>query len=94
LKTKKTERGFKYTEFVDRNGIECSLQKSSLATDDCVWLGANEIGLKRFTPYVGWKNVELQMDDPYGISHVANNRMHLTRELLPHLQKFVKTGEL
>lgn len=30
---KKTDRGFDRMEFADRNGVGCSIQKSSLATD-------------------------------------------------------------
>lgn len=35
-------RGFLIAEFKDRNDEECSLQKSSLASEDCIWIGANE----------------------------------------------------
>ena len=34
-----TERGFDFAAFTDRYGKSCSLQKSSLATEDCIWLG-------------------------------------------------------
>lgn len=37
-----TERGFARYEFADHYGAPCSLQKSSLATRDCVWLGAGD----------------------------------------------------
>jgi hypothetical protein len=95
----RTERGFARMEFTDRNGVTCSLQKSSLAFEDCIWLGCNDIGLKRFTPgNVGWEDIPLINDAPYGITHIANTRMHLSREqvamLLPHLQRFVEAGEL
>jgi hypothetical protein len=40
---KDTSRGFKRGTFKDRYGADCSIQKSSLAFEDCVWLGANEI---------------------------------------------------
>lgn len=93
-----TERGFAFITFDDFNGVECTLQKSSIATEDCIWFGAREIGLKRFVPLGGgWKDVELE-NDPHGVTHVANNRMHLSREqvaaLLPVLQRFVETGEI
>jgi len=91
-----TNRGFHVVAFLDRNGEECSLQESSLATEHCVWLGCDEIGLKKFTPGKGWEDVELQQDHPYGVTHNANTRMHLTREqvakLLPYLKRFVETG--
>jgi hypothetical protein len=37
-----TLRGFAWSEFTDHNGNQCSLQKSSLATEDCIWLGRAE----------------------------------------------------
>lgn len=93
-----TQRGFLLYTFADRNGVRCSLQKSSLSTEDCVWLGCDEIGLRRFEPGNGWSAVELQQDHPFGIVHVANTRMHLSREqvkvLLPLLTIFAETGEL
>lgn len=92
-----TQRGFALVEFKDQRGIECSLQKSSIATDDCVWLGSDDIGLRRFEPGLGWSDVDLP-SDPRGRSYVANNRMHLNREqvsmLLPYLHRFVETGEI
>lgn len=33
------DRGFLKGKFKDRYGVECSIQKSSLATEDCIWLG-------------------------------------------------------
>jgi hypothetical protein len=73
------------------------LQESSLATEACVWLGCKEIGLKRFTPGLGWEDVPLEQN-PNGVYHNANTRMHLTqamvRQLLPALQYFADHGEL
>lgn len=89
-------RGFARAEFTDCYGVECSLQKSSLATDDAVWLGANEIGLKHFHAGKGWQDIPTphEMHDHWS----ANTRMHLTREqvaaLLPLLTRFVETGEI
>ena len=42
LKLTKTERGFKRGEFRDQYDKLCSLQKSSLATQDCIWLGLDQ----------------------------------------------------
>ena len=93
-----TDRGFARVEFTDRNEVPCSLQKSSIATEDCIWLGANDIGLKRFEPGKGWHDVVLEREPPGGVNHVANNRMHLSQEnvraLLPLLQGFAATGDL
>ena len=33
------DRGFLKGKFNDRYGVECSIQKSSLETEDCIWLG-------------------------------------------------------
>lgn len=95
----KTQRGFARGEFTDAYGVKCSLQESSIAADEGhIWLGANDIGLKKFVPGDGWSDVVLQNDPPYGVCHSANTRMHLSqsmvRELLPALQYFAETGEL
>lgn len=94
----KTGRGFARMEFTDRSGVTCSLQQSSLAFEDCVWFGCNDIGLRKFTPDVGWEDIVLENGKPPGTTYLANTRMHLTREqvslLLPHLKRFVRRGSL
>lgn len=91
LKKQKTQRGFSYIEFEDLNGEKCSVQKSSIATEDAIWLGCTDINLKKLTLSSGWEDIDTT-------DCIANNRMHLTRKqakkLLPILKKFVKTGEL
>lgn len=42
IKLKPTERGFIRGEFLDTNGEECSIQESSIADDDRIWLGQNK----------------------------------------------------
>lgn len=42
-KIEHTERGFRIAKFTDRYGDECSLQKSSLATEDCIWFGISQV---------------------------------------------------
>jgi hypothetical protein len=37
LKYEKTDRGFDVIFFVDRYAKLCSIQKSSLATEDAIW---------------------------------------------------------
>jgi len=39
-----TNRGFVRYEFDDRYGEPCSLQESSLAFEDAIWLGTNKDG--------------------------------------------------
>jgi hypothetical protein len=86
-----TQRGFARVEFTDRNGVRCSLQKSSIATEDCIWLGCSDPEPKVLVLNEGWKPVDIP-----GL--LCNTRMHLTREqveeLLPLLQRFVVTGKL
>lgn len=36
-----TCRGFTYFEFKDRYDETCTLQKSSLASEDCIWFGSD-----------------------------------------------------
>jgi hypothetical protein len=83
MRIKKTERGFALGEFDDAYGKKCSIQKSSLASTDAIWLGVNNTG-----PLMG----ESKNQD------VEHGRMHLTkkevRSLLPVLKRFVETGEI
>jgi len=103
MEVTKTERGFGIIEFVDMYGKPCSLQKSSLATEDAVWLGVNDANPKimaRDAHKYGIKTKErtgwISYPVPDDVS--MTTRMHLTqdqvRELLPLLQRFVETGEL
>lgn len=101
MKKEKTCRGLTKYHFTDSHGDTCSIQKSSAAEQDYIWLGFEETGLKTFTPYEGgWKSIP---DDELPKifkcqSVISNTRMHLTREqveeLLPILKRFVKTGEI
>jgi len=100
MKSKKTSRGFSVKEFADRNGVPCSIQKSSIATEDCIWLGAEDIGLLKFVPNgvpSSWQKVDVT--ELLGTREwIANNRMHLSikhaKTLIKALQKFVDTGEV
>ena len=87
-----TNRGFSISEFVDRYGAKCSIQKSSLATEDAIWLGCDEADPRILVKGEGWKPFPL----PAGVQ--TNTRMHLSqenvKELLPYLNRFVKYGEI
>lgn len=99
----RTNRGFPLITFTDFYGEECSLQMSSLATEEAVWLGVNEA-----KPMVMWKDakvvgIETNATEgwvPYPLPECVHigTRMHLTREqvreLLPYLQHFAETGEI
>lgn len=88
-----TRRGFAIGGFKDANGVECTIQKSSVATDDLLWVGCMEPNPKIMPgDGTGWHQYQF----PENVH--CTTRMHLTREmvadLLPHLQRFVDTGEL
>ena len=107
IKIKRNGRNFETGTFIDRYGYGCSIQKSSLATEDCIWLGIDDakpqimssdairMGLRQRTfdeNDNGWVKFEIPKEV------LLHTKMHLTRkqvkELLPLLQKFVETGEL
>ncbi len=92
-----TERGFKRIEFLDRYNNECSIQKSSLGTEDAIWFGIDEAEPKILASKV-MKGVCGWVDYPIHEDVMINTRMHLTvdqvKELIPILQKFVDTGKL
>ena len=107
IEIERNGRNFENGKFVDRYGYECSIQKSSLATEDCIWLGIDDakpqimssdairMGLRERTfdeNDNGWVKFEIPKEV------LLSTRMHLTRkqvkELLPILKHFVKTGEL
>lgn len=97
MKTKKTARGFGIVEFKDRNGVECSIQQSSLATEECIWIGCDDADPQIFVPNTSepWRKLEKPKEAQ---DWLFNTRMHLTRKqvakILPILHKFVDTGEL
>lgn len=99
----KTNRGFKLRKFTDLYDNECSIQESSLATDDAIWVGiddANPIMLQSDATRLGIVGtlVDGWVQYPIPDAVIMHTRMHLTRKmvakLLPVLQKFVDTGEL
>lgn len=94
-----TERGFVRGDFVDRNGIECSIQESSAADEACIWLGCNDAAPRVCIPGgdPAWRLLSIP-EFLLGLEIVYNTRMHLTRAqveaLLPVLQKFFDSGKL
>ena len=98
MKKEKTCRGFGVINFKDEYNIPCSLQKSSLATEDAIWLGVDDPKPQILAYHIngGIPNGWVKYDIPKEVN--LHTRMHLTREqvkeLLPHLKKFVETGEI
>jgi hypothetical protein len=99
----KTKRGFPLVEFEDFYGAKCSLQKSSLATEECIWFGVNDAEPKIMASHaekLGIKTKKLTGWIEYPIHEDVNlnTRMHLSREqaknLLPHLMRFIAIGEI
>lgn len=92
-----TNRGFCHVTFVDFYNKACSITKSSLATEDCIWLGLDNPEPKIMASKVipggtGW------VDYPIHPDVLISTHMHLSRSqaaaLLPYLQTFVETGDL
>ncbi len=94
LKIETTPRGFQIAEFTDSYGNKCSIQKSSSATRDCIWIGIDSPKLTVFEDDSKGKYITTQMPSNFDV----DSRMHLTidqvKMLLPILQTFVETGEL
>jgi len=103
LTSNTTSRGFGIIKFLDKYGSKCSLQKSSLATEDAIWLGVDDVEPKilasqaktfgiKTDQTTGW----IEYPVPEGVQ--LSSRMHLTqsqvKQLLPVLQKFAETGEI
>lgn len=97
------QRGFAHGNFIDRYGEECSIQKSSLAFEDCIWLGVSKVKpqiMASQAASLGVKTEETSgwIEFPIPKEVLLSSRMHLTREhvkeLLPILQKFVDTGSI
>ncbi len=92
IKRSKTERGFPYATFTDRYDHECSIQKSSLAFEQAIWIGINDAEPQILDEEFGW--IEFHVPEEV----LMHTQMHLTQEqvkdLLPILQKFAKTGEI
>ena len=97
MKIEHTGRGFAICTFMDRNGKEISLQKSSIATEECIWFGPNNPEPILLVPREdGQGGKWIPVPFPEGTSF--HTRAHLTREqikeLLPYIQKLEDTGEI
>lgn len=79
MRTTKTARNFGLIEFKDYYEQECSIQKSSLATLDALWIGVDNTGRN-----LDSKNVNARM-------HLSRKQV---KAMLPVLQHFADTGEL
>ena len=73
------DRGFLKGTFKDRYGKPCSIQKSSLTMEDCIWLGCDH------------ETVDAQGRPCGARMHLTRE---MVADLLPILEHFVSTGEL
>jgi hypothetical protein len=89
-----TCRGFQIIEFHDTHGVACSLQQSSacLGNDEndrpgttAIWLGCNDLNLKRLEPGKGWVNFPIPEDVQ------GTTRMHLDRETAENLIRAISS---
>jgi len=82
MKKQKTDRGFALYNFKESNGLPCSLQKSSRADKDEIWLGRH--------------GDEPEKHPVFGVS--LGMRMCLDRKLAAKLARklaaFAETGEI
>lgn len=106
----KTERGFEVNHFKDTYGFDCSIQDSSLATDDRIWLGVHNAPIKIMKKDIAdWRMCDIIPDDgmtnEYGwctvklpVTALVESRMHLNRkqarELAEELLYFADNGHI
>lgn len=94
MEIKQNDRGFQIGHFVDTHKNGCSIQQSSDAMQECIWVGIDHPRLTVFENHHHGNYIVTEMPENF----MVNSRMHLSREqvaeLLPHLQKFVETGYL
>lgn len=82
-----TKRGFELLTFYDRYNELCDIQRSSLASEDAIWLGTHSPNPQIIKEGEGW--VEYPLPQNALISH----RMHLTRKQTVYLAlKLLKFG--
>jgi len=93
----KTDRGFDIVKFDDLYNKHCSIQKSSLAFEDAVWIGIDDaepeiLASQTEEGGTGWVPFHI----PEGV--LVHTRMHLTRKqafkVVMALTKFVLTGNV
>lgn len=104
MKIEKTGRGFSLIQFTDKYNVKCSLQESSLATEDCIWLGVDDVEPKIMVKDAVALGLDTNGQTDGCISYsipekvVLSSRMHLTQQqvldLLPHLLHFAIHGTI
>lgn len=86
MKKTTTSRGFRLNKFLDSNGVECSLQESSLGTERAIWFGVSDAN-----PTLKGSPVDLSGLLNFDTRVVLiNTRMHLSKKLTKKLLKCFK----
>lgn len=97
FKQSATARGVGLIEFKDFYDADCNIQESSLASENAIWLGINDVNPLIMASQTkeggtGWVKYPIPKEV------LLTTRMHLTQEqvkkLLPILQAFAETGKL
>lgn len=87
-----TNRGFQIYQFSDLYNVKCSIQKSSLADKDAIWVGPDCANPRYFVSGKGWVNLEIPRNT------IFDTRMHLDQDgvksILDILSRFSETGEI
>ena len=93
-----TVAGFAFAKFTDRYGAQCSIQKSSLAFEDCIWLGIDSPEALIMSIDCPGDSLTLKLEPNEGSTATTgwkrfvfpagvllSGRMHLTREMAADL---------
>lgn len=97
-----TVRGLGRIEFTDEHGgveTPCSVQESSSAEQDAIWLGIDAPKIMVFRANnTGWHEYAVPVSPDPGSYVLINGRMHLDRkkvkDLVRLLNRWLKTGSL
>lgn len=97
-RSSQTARGFTFYERLDHYGERYSIQDSSLAVEECIWLGVEPVKIKIKGWHPEYPERARDLTEEEGKNLIAFGRMHLTRamaaELIALLEHFVETGSL
>jgi hypothetical protein len=87
---KTTNRGFQYHEFKDLYGAIYSIQESSLATEEAIWIGIDDADPKIMASVAKAYGIETDettgwVDYPIPNEVLLTTRMHLNRKQVKKL---------
>lgn len=103
MKKEKTGRGFSFYKFKDGSGTKCSIQKSSVATEDMIWIGVSDPDPKIMASQASQFGIKTDKNNgwikyPIPDEVIIKTRMHLNRKqalnLIRVLLRFIIRGEI